>query len=487
MNDYDVINAYFHLLFNQSRYFFLELAANVDNYQIIKEWLSYNDIHLDILDEFTESIGRNILDDNNEEDTLRHFSKKATNQLQAFKLMETKKYQAVFFAGLDESDEVNSVLSNLEYVRSLQDDQVRTFSSSKILYENELLFRRPYGALIKGILNIEKWPGILIFKNEKFRFIKIRKVEEIEHIFEKIANDSIFDYEIVTDDSYFFHLSDLHFKNNRSTEKHKLLLLSSIDGIIKQADTKYQNKVIITGDLMNSPSTDNMYQVSSFMNLLKKRYHASVDFVLGNHDISAHGLNLFRTPNTKIVAYLLGDSIKVFNEEKIILVKINSMVEGNFARGSVGQIQMAEIDEELAAIENLKDYTIIVMLHHHLFPINRDEFLKQKWIDNIFIGRYIDHSKALIDSDLLLYWLKSYDVKYVLHGHRHIPSCNRHGNITVVSAGSSSQSYVKEDAHHYLSYNILKYSHKTRSMRYCINVYEDVKKTGGQRLKVTLI
>lgn len=487
MNDYDVINAYYQLIFNNSRYFVLDYLMDETRRTIIKEWLTFNDIHLDIVDEITEGIQRDILNDNNEEDTLRHFSKNAVNQLQAFKYSENRKYQVVFFSGLDEDYEVNQIFSNLDYVRSLQSDKIRTFTNRKILFESELLFQRPYSALIKGILNIEKWPGILVFKDDRYRFIKIREPEHIEEAFEMIDNDTVFDYRFENTDSYFFHLSDLHFKNNKATEKHKLLLLSSIDQIIKKIDSSYQTKFLITGDLMNSPTVTNMYQVTSFMNLLKKRYGGKVDFVLGNHDIITHGLNLFRTQKTKIVAYLLGDSIRVIENEKIIIVKINSMVEGNFARGSVGQIQLREIDEELEAIEGLRDYTMIVMLHHHLFPIRRDEFLKQKWIDNMFIGRYIDNSKALIDSDLLLYWLKSYDAKYVFHGHRHLPSCIRHGNLTVVSAGSSAQSYVKEDQRHYLSYNILKYSHKHRKFRYCISVYEDVKKTGGQRLKVTLI
>ena len=48
---------------------------------------------------------------------------------------------------------------------------------------------------------------------------------------------------------------------------------------------------------------------------------------------------------------MLNESIKVFEEEKIVLIKIDSTVEGNLARGKVGMKQLNNIDEELAAIK----------------------------------------------------------------------------------------------------------------------------------------
>ena len=39
MNDYDVINAYYQLLFNNSRYFILDYLFDGNRRAIIKEWL----------------------------------------------------------------------------------------------------------------------------------------------------------------------------------------------------------------------------------------------------------------------------------------------------------------------------------------------------------------------------------------------------------------------------------------------------------------
>ena len=99
----------------------------------------------------------------------------------------------------------------------------------------------------------------------------------------------------------------------------------------------HQLKFLITGDLMNSPNRKNMYAASHFMNRLKRKYHSDVTFVLGNHDVIVYGLNLLKKQKTKVVAYLLGENIKVYPDVKMIVIKIDSTSQGNLARGMVGQ------------------------------------------------------------------------------------------------------------------------------------------------------
>ena len=81
----------------------------------------------------------------------------------------------------------------------------------------------------------------------------------------------------------------------------------------------HQLKFLITGDLMNSPNRKNMYAASHFMNRLKRKYHSDVTFVLGNHDVIVYGLNLLKKQKTKVVAYLLGENIKVYPDVKMIV------------------------------------------------------------------------------------------------------------------------------------------------------------------------
>ena len=104
---------------------------------------------------------------------------------------------------------------------------------------------------------------------------------------------------------------------------------------------------------MDSPNRKNMYIANDFMNNLKKIYKADVTFILGNHDVIVHGFNFARRQKSKVVAYLLGENIKVLEKEKMIFIKMDTTSAGNLARGMVGKRQLDEIDDELMAIENL--------------------------------------------------------------------------------------------------------------------------------------
>ena len=212
----------------------------------------------------------------------------------------------------------------------------------------------------------------------------------------KIEHDTIFSIRYLSPyDSFFVQLSDLHL-GSKKKNLGRIALEKSLDETIPMLKSYYQLKFLITGDLMNSPNRKNMYEVDDFMKMLKNKYKSDVSFILGNHDVIVHGLNIFKRQKSKVIAFLLSEKIKVFEDEKIILIKIDSTGEGNLARGKVGQKQLDAIDEELAAIEDINKYTLIAMLHHHLFPITRDDFLKQRWREKLFVGKIIDSTKALV-------------------------------------------------------------------------------------------
>ena len=45
--------------------------------------------------------------------------------------------------------------------------------------------------------------------------------------------------------------------------------------------------------------------------------------------------------------------------------------------------RLQEIEDELLSIEHLEDYTLIAMMHHHLMPLRKDDFLKTKCKEKI--------------------------------------------------------------------------------------------------------
>lgn len=272
--------------------------------------------------------------------------------------------------------------------------------------KEDLSFFDPFLSFFCAMNHADLWPGVLIFNQYESVFEPMNQQSDFEELLKHIDNqDNLFDiYRHDQEDSYFLQISDLHLGKDKR-QKGLMQLYTSLDNVTSQLHSSYPLKVLITGDLMESPNRKNMYMANDFMNSLKKRYKADVTFILGNHDVIVHGLNMARNQKSKVIAYLLGESIKVLEKEKMIIIKMDTTSEGNLARGKVGKRQLKEIDDELEAIDHLEDYTLIVMLHHHVHPISKAQFIKTKWHEKTFINRIIETSKVLVDAPILIEWL----------------------------------------------------------------------------------
>lgn len=352
--------------------------------------------------------------------------------------------------------------------------------------QEDLSFFDPFPAFFKAMNHADLWPGVLIFNQEEQVFTAIHNQSDFDNLISHIEkNDDLFEvYNDYQQDSYFLQLSDLHLGKNKRL-KGLEQLYNSLDYVVPQMHSNEQLKVLITGDLMETPNRKNMYLANDFMNSLKRRYKANVTFILGNHDVIVHGFNMRKNQKSKVIAYLLGESIKVLEQEKVILIKLDTTSEGNLARGMVGQRQLDEIDDELEAIDHLEEYTLIVLLHHHVYPISKAEFIKTKWHEKTFINRIVETSKVLVDAPLLIKWLEERKIKYVFHGHKHLPFFNKVNDQYYIGGGSSTGG-LKESRSRYISYTIVKYNTYEKQMKTCLIFYDDKAKAERQRVEVYL-
>lgn len=484
MNEYDLINAYLHLIYNNSKTFLYRVFDKYENLESMKVWLANRDIHLRFLEVVTNA-NFSVCNRATDLDKLQSlFYDDLKSDFYEFRKQEKQKYQILFLHGFDKTNPINQAFVNNEYIQQYTTNEYRLYHCKNIQDTKELSFNGPFPYFLQALYQLDHWPGILVFKEEQWSFYPITTLEEVSKVFKSIENGTIFNTKQSKErDSYIVQLSDLHL-GTKNKAKGKLVLEESLAELCPSLQSKYPIKFLITGDLMNSPNRKNMYEASSFMNMLKKQYKGNVTFILGNHDVIVHGFNFMKRQKAKVVAYLLGENIKVLEKEKIILIKINSTVEGNLARGKVGEIQLQEIDEELAGIENINEYTLMAMVHHHVLEIPRDAFLKTKWHEKVFVGKIVENSKALMDAKELIEWLKKHNVQYVFHGHKHLPFFNYHEGLYVISGGSSCGGGAKESKSRYLSYNVLKYNHHTKRVKYCFIFYDDMTKEERQRIKV---
>ncbi|WP_294580695.1 metallophosphoesterase [uncultured Thomasclavelia sp.] len=486
MNEYDLINAYLNLIFDTSVNYFTRLLDGYKGLCQLRNWLHDRNIVLNALDNISFDTFIDLTKAKTLEQIYERFAIEDLEQLKNYILQEQEKYQIIVLSSFDYSEPINAYLTSTKIVEDLKSDNISVINCHQLLSKDDLSFYGPHKHFINALYQIDRWPGFLIFKNDQSVFVPVHTLQDIDEIMFKIKHDTIFSIKYLSPyDSFFIQLSDLHL-GSKKKNIGRLALQQSLDETVPILKSYYQLKFLITGDLMNSPNRKNMYEVDDFLKMLKTRYKAHVSFILGNHDVIVHGLNIFKRQKSKVIAFLLGEKIKVLEEEKIILIKIDSTREGNLARGKVGQQQLDAIDEELAEIKDLQKYTMIVMLHHHLFPITRDEFLKQRWQEKLFVGKLLDSTKALVDSQELVKWLRKHNIQYVLHGHKHLPFFTYQEGLYVIAAGSSCGSGAKEFKSRYLSYNVLKYDHRYKRFKYCFIIYDDITLQDRQRIIINL-
>ena len=89
----------------------------------------------------------------------------------------------------------------------------------------------------------------------------------------------------------------------------------------------------------------------------------------------------------------------------------------------------------------------------------------------------------LVDADIFLQWIESRNIKVVLHGHKHIPRIQKHNDITVIGAGSSTGSINhKETGKTYLSYNLIKYDNELNRPISCTIIVEEILGAGTKNV-----
>lgn len=486
MNEYDLINAYLNLIFDDSVTYFSRILDEYRGLCQLRKWMRKRGINLKAIEYINYDMFLAFSKAKSIEQIIERIAPDHLAELNEYIAVERNKYQIVVLSSFDYSEPINAYLTSNQIVEDLSDENISVLNCQNLTKKEELSFYGPFKHFIKALYQIDRWPGFLVFKGDECTFVPIYTTQDIQEVMFKIKHNTIFSIHYLSPyDSFFVQLSDLHLgTKKKNIGRHALE--ESLDQTVKMLRSYYPLKFLITGDLMNSPNRKNMYEVSDFMKVLKNRYHGDVSFILGNHDVIVNGFNIFKRQKSKVIAFLLNESIKVFEDEKIILIKIDSTVEGNLARGKVGMKQLHDIDEELAEIENLNDYTLVAMLHHHLFPITRDEFLKQKWREKIFVGKIMDSSKALVDSRELVEWLRQHQIQYVLHGHKHLPFFSSQEGMYVIAAGSSCGSGAKESKSRYLSYNVLKYDHRHKRFKYCFIIYDDMTLQDRQRIIINI-
>lgn len=293
----------------------------------------------------------------------------------------------------------------------------------------------PIPAFSVALHAVAEWPGVAFWTaNGASAFAPVSDIEKLRRQLEEASHEeryrepfphfrrtAAFDTILrrwstsrPTRSRRLLHLSDLHFGTIDATENQPLLD-AELREVVKSVD-----RVVITGDLFDTPKKDYATLFTGFRNNITHLTGGREPIsITGNHDQRMIGLF---GDDYKQVALIGSTKVVVDDACRMIFICFNSSVRGSFARGKITKSQFRQIGAEYrthtATRPELKDYLPIVLVHHHPFSF---DVPPETWVQRALntVGLRDESFLEMVDAKDLHHWCMDWKVKTILHGHKH--------------------------------------------------------------------
>jgi calcineurin-like phosphoesterase family protein len=226
------------------------------------------------------------------------------------------------------------------------------------------------------------------------------------------------------------HLSDLHF-GSKSVTPNIVLLEAHLHREIRNVD-----RVVITGDLFDSPRDDAAAQFRAFDASLERIAGKPPVVIPGNHDIRHFGnLGSFYEK----VACTSWNTIVVDDEIGVNFACFNSSEGGISARGKISKDQLntvgGALQNKIAANPRIEDHLTVALVHHHPYTFRTSETRTFVQRALAWFGMNEETFLEMEDAETFLEWCARWRVSAVLHGHKHAA---RHMTRRICPEGASA-------------------------------------------------
>ena len=332
---------------------------------------------------------------------------------------------------------------------------------------DQVELRDPFPAVSSALRRTEDWPGVVFWtKSTQSAFAPLREAKDLYHELDKVLErpselDRILQkWRRREQKANILHLSDLHFGNEEASEKEPYVSTQ----LAKIADSV--GRVVITGDLFNSPKREHALAFRSFRTALERERKEEAIVIPGNHDSKWRGMG---SADLAEIAKIRWSSVFVDDKTQCVFFCFDSSRDAEGARGRVTVDQRIQVGTEFdnlsLARPEISEYLRVALIHHHPFTFETaKETVVSRMLEKIKITD--EYFLRMDDAESFLKWCAGRRVGLILHGHKHVAryrpewitrADGTQASITTVGCGTTLGAEGKP-----LSYNVISWDPGSR-------------------------
>ena len=172
MNEYDLINAYLNLIFDDSITYFSRILDEYRGLCQLRKWMRKRGINLKAIENIGYDMFLAFSKAKNTEQIMEKMDPTHLEELKEYINTERNKYQIVVLSSFDYSEPINAYLTSNQIVDDLDSDNIRVLNCHNLLKKEDLSFYGPFKHFVTALYQIDRWPGFLIFKGDECAFKK---------------------------------------------------------------------------------------------------------------------------------------------------------------------------------------------------------------------------------------------------------------------------------------------------------------------------
>ena len=172
MNEYDLINCYLNLIFDTNFTYFSRILDGYRGLCQFRKWMRKRNINLNAIENIGYDAFNAICKAKNREQIIDKIDPKYLEELFKYIDIQRNKYQIVVLSSFDYSDTINIYLTSPQIVKDLSNDQVNVINCHSLLKKDDLSFYGPYKHFVNALYQIDRWPGLLVFKGDDWSFTR---------------------------------------------------------------------------------------------------------------------------------------------------------------------------------------------------------------------------------------------------------------------------------------------------------------------------